>query len=154
MGAGKTVVGRALAQRLDFPFFDLDQEIERAEGKSVTQIFTDHGESYFRRREWEVLQTLHEGEMVLAVGGGAYTIDDNVNLINSRSTSIWLQCPIEVCLERCAATMNTRPLFSDPEEWTRLYQHRKKYYKRAKYHVDSGSGTPEEIADRIIGIIS
>lgn len=154
MGAGKTVVGKALAQKLELPFYDLDHEIERVEGKSVSKIFTDHGEGYFRRREWEVLQTLHEGEMVLAVGGGAYTIDDNINLINARSTSIWLQCPIELCLERCAATAHTRPLFSDPIEWTRLYKHRLKYYKRAKHCVDSGTGTPEEIADKIIEIIS
>ena len=153
MGAGKTVVGQALSERLDLPFLDLDQEIERIEGKSVYRIFAEEGEGYFRRREWEVLQNLHEGDLILSVGGGAFTIDDNINLINSRSFSVWLDCPIEVCIRRCAATAHERPLFSDPFELAKLYKHRLKYYKKAHYRIDSRSDSPSEIANRIIQII-
>lgn len=150
MGAGKSAVGKVLAERLAMPMVDLDAEIERLEGMSVYRIFAEKGEAYFRRREWEVLKSLGDNGMILSLGGGAFTIDDNINLVNSRSESVWLQCPIEICIQRCAAGAQDRPLFSDPEELARLYEHRKKYYKRARHHIDSGAGTPAEIAERVI----
>lgn len=153
MGAGKTVVGKALAASLNLPYLDLDEEIERIEGKSVYRIFADEGESYFRRREWEVLQSLEEGDLILSVGGGAYTIDDNINLINERSHSVWLTCDINICIERCAATAAQRPLFNDPVEFAKLYKHRQQYYKRAHFHVDSNSDSPQQIAEKIIETI-
>jgi shikimate kinase len=90
---------------------------------------------------------------VLAVGGGAFTTDDNIALINTIADSVWLDCPLPVCLERCAHTPGVRPLFSDPEEAAALYNHRKRFYKRARYNVDSGSGTPEIVAQRIIELL-
>lgn len=153
MGAGKSAVGAALAERLAIPMVDLDQEIERLEGMSVYRIFAEKGEAYFRRREWEVLKSLGDSGMILSLGGGAFTIDDNIDLVNARSESVWLQCPIEICIQRCAVNAQERPLFRDPEELARLYEHRKKYYKRARHHVDSGSGTPAEIAERVLRAI-
>ena len=153
MGAGKSAVGRELADRLGWPLFDLDEEIETREGRSVYDIFADSGESYFRQKEREVLGELAGGNMVLSVGGGAYTVDDNINMINKISSSVWLRCPIEVCLQRLAASSTKRPLFSDPEQMANLYQHRLKYYKRARYHVDSEQGTPEEIALKIMELL-
>lgn len=153
MGAGKSVVGRALADRLGWPLYDLDEEIETREGRSVYQIFAENGESYFRRREREVLAELAGGNIVLSVGGGAFTVDDNINMINKISSSVWLRCPIEICLQRLAASSTQRPLFNDPEQMAKLYQHRLKYYKRARYHVDSGDAGPEEIATKIMDLL-
>jgi shikimate kinase len=150
MGAGKTVVGMALSAKLGVPMIDLDREIERIEGKTIGRIFAESGEGHFRRLEREVLQTLRGGDMVLAIGGGAFTTDDNIALINSSAESVWLDCPLPVCLARCTQTPGVRPLFSDPEEAAALYKHRRRYYKRAKHRVDSGTGTPEIVADRII----
>lgn len=150
MGAGKTEAGKVLAERLGVPFIDLDSEIERLEGKPIGRIFAEEGEAYFRLREREVLQKLREGGMVMAVGGGAYTADDNIALINSIATAVWLDCPIEICLERCARSPAVRPLFSDPEQMARLFKHRQRFYRRAEYRIDSGDCEPEEIASRII----
>ena len=153
MSSGKTAVGRILADRLGVPFVDLDQEIERLEGKPVNDIFTEQGEMHFRKREREVLLSLAGGNLVLAVGGGAYTSDDNIALINSRARTVWLECPLAVCLERAATTPGQRPLFSDPEEMARLFKHRMRFYERAHLKVDSGDGSPEEIAERIISAL-
>lgn len=153
MGAGKTASGKEVARMLDIPFIDLDEEIERREGLSVPEIFARHGERYFRNKEWEVLDRLGKGDRVLSIGGGAFTIDDTINLINTRSHSVWLDCPLAVCLERIAAEKDSRPLFNDPEQMAHLYKHRLAYYRRAKYKVNSGEGTPTEIAERIIKTI-
>ena len=153
MGTGKSSVGKALAKKLQQPFIDLDQEIEQSEGKSIFKIFAENGERYFRMKEREVLKNLSAGDLILSVGGGAFTSDDNINIINSRSRSVWLKCPIQICIERCARKPGERPLFSDPIEMARLYDHRVKYYKRAKYQIDSERGTPEEIADSIIKML-
>ena len=150
MGCGKSDTGAVLAEKLALPLVDLDEEIERLEGKSVGRIFSEEGEKHFRMREREVLHRLEEGEMVMAVGGGAYTSDDNIALINSIATAVWLDCPIEICLERCARKPGVRPLFSDAEEMVRLFEHRKRYYKRAALRVDCRNKTPEQIADEII----
>ena len=154
MGSGKTVVGKILARKLGMVFFDLDIEIEALEKKTVAEIFAENGEAHFRMREREVLRSLSGGGMVLAVGGGAFTSDDNISLINSRATTVWLDCSLGVCLERCSRTPGQRPLFSDPQKMARFYEHRKKFYKRAHYRIDSSSGEPEEIADQIMEMLS
>ena len=153
MGCGKSETGAVLAERLGLPLLDLDKEIERIEGKSVGRIFSEEGEMHFRQREREVLHRLKEGEMVMAIGGGAYTSDDNIALINSVATAVWLDCPIEICLERCARKPGIRPLFSDAEEMVRLFEHRKRYYKRAAQRIDCRDKTPEQIADEIIAAL-
>jgi len=150
MGAGKTEVGKVLSEKLGLPLIDLDKEIERLEGKTVGRVFSEEGEDHFRRREREVLHSLKSGDMVLSVGGGAFTTDENIAIINSFTDSVWVDCPLEICLERCARTPGVRPLFSDPMELARLYKHRKRFYKRAKYRVDCSTGTPEEVAGKVI----
>ncbi|HUX06612.1 MAG TPA: shikimate kinase [Acidobacteriota bacterium] len=150
MGAGKTEVGKALSKKLGLPLIDLDKEIERLEGKTVGRIFSEEGEDHFRRREREVLQSLKGGDMVLSVGGGAFTTDENIALINSIADSVWIDCPLEICLEHCARTPGIRPLFSDPIEMASLYKHRKRFYKRAKCRVECSTDTPAEIADKVI----
>jgi len=149
MGCGKTAVGRLLAERLEVPFVDLDDELERLEGKPIGRIFAEDGEAYFRRREREVLRSLAGGDLVLAVGGGAFTVDDNIAVINTNSVSVWLDCPLAICLARAARSPARRPLFSDAEEMAVLFRHRLRFYKRAHHRVDSGSGEPKEVAEAI-----
>ncbi len=150
MGSGKTAAGRALAEKLGVPFIDLDEEIEKMEGRSVGRIFAEDGEDYFRRWEREVLRAHLGGDQVLAVGGGAYTSDDNIALINARATAVWLKCPLEVCRKRCSASPALRPLFADPEDFARLYKHRRRFYSRAHHRIDCSESSPEEVAGRII----
>lgn len=153
MGCGKTTVGKVLAGKLNIQFFDLDEQIEAREGISIGKIFAQKGEAYFRVLEWQALKSLGEGDKILSVGGGAYTIDDNIELINANSTSFWLDCPIEVCLERCVRATNERPLFNDPEQFANLFKHRKRFYSRAHHTLGCCDDTPDEIAGQIIQLL-
>ena len=90
MGAGKTAVGRGLANLLGVPFLDSDQEIERAANMTVPEIFARDGESFFRARESEVINRLLGGKAcVLSTGGGAFLSDVNRTAISARGVSVW-----------------------------------------------------------------
>ena len=110
MGAGKTSVGRRLAEKLDIPFVDADHEIEIAAGKSIPEIFADHGEAYFREGERRVITRLLEnGLQVLATGGGAYMNAETREKIKHHGVSIWLKADLDLLLKR-VAKRNDRPL--------------------------------------------
>jgi shikimate kinase len=113
MGAGKTSVGRRLAEKLGIPFVDADHEIELAAGKTITEIFADHGEEYFREGERRVITRLLEnGLQVLATGGGAFMNDETRERIKANAVSIWLKAELEILLKR-VAKRNDRPLLKD-----------------------------------------
>src|SRR6266513_6332001 len=94
MGAGKTTVGRELGRRIGAPFFDLDDLVESAEKISIKDIFAQHGEPYFRKRERDILRsTRHLDRAVIATGGGTFTFDDNIQTIQSEGISVYLSAP-------------------------------------------------------------
>ena len=101
MGAGKTVVGRGLALCLGWGFVDLDAVIEAGEGASIREIFTRHGEGYFREREKAALEEVLDGSgQVIALGGGAVVDPDNRRLLKERSLLIWLRVAPPTVLRR------------------------------------------------------
>lgn len=117
MGAGKTSVGRRLAEKLAIPFVDADHEIEEAAGKTIAEIFADHGESYFREGERRVIQRLiNNGAQVLATGGGAYMNDETRARIQEHGVSVWLKAPLALLMKRVLKRQD-RPLLrnDDPE---------------------------------------
>lgn len=110
MGAGKSTVGRRLAQRMRVPFVDADHEIELAAGMTVTEIFDRFGEPYFRDGERRVIARLIDGApKVVATGGGAFMNDDTRALILAQSIAIWLDAEPHVLAER-VQRRDTRPL--------------------------------------------
>lgn len=150
MGAGKTTVGRRLAPRFGLPFFDADQEIERAAGMTVADLFEAHGEESFRRGEAKVIRRLLKGPPhVLATGGGAVLNADTRRLIKERSISVWLRAGVSVILRR-ATRRPTRPLLKngDPKETlARLLEERAPYYAEADIHMDSQPGAHSKTVD-------
>jgi shikimate kinase len=139
MGAGKTSVGRRLAEKLDIPFVDADHEIERAAGKTIAEIFTDHGEEYFRDGERRVITRLLEnGQQVLATGGGAFMNDETRARIKQLGVSLWLKADLDVLLKR-VAKRNDRPLLRENPEavMKNLMDKRYPVYAQANITVES-----------------
>ena len=153
MGAGKTSIGRRLAARLDLPFTDADREIEEAAGKTVAEIFADHGEDYFRAGERKVIaRLLGNGPQVLATGGGAFMNAETRGAIAERGVSVWLKADLEVLLER-VLRRNTRPLLrqGDPRAtMERLVKERYPIYQTADVTVESRDVPHEVVVGEII----
>lgn len=115
MGAGKSSVGRRLAQALDLPFVDADTEIEAAAGMTIPEIFAAHGEAYFRAGEARVVaRLLEEGPKVIATGGGAWLNPETRARIGEAGVSIWLKAEVDVLLKRVRKRSN-RPLLASPD---------------------------------------
>jgi len=115
MGVGKTTVGRRLAQALDLPFYDADQEIEQAAARSVSDIFAELGEPEFRAGEHRVIARLLKGPpCVLATGGGAFVHPETRRLLKREAVTVWLRADLEV-LARRVTRRDTRPLLRGKE---------------------------------------
>ena len=140
MGAGKTSVGRRLAEKLSIPFVDADHEIEAAAGKSIKEIFADHGEPYFREGERRVIQRLiGNGAQVLATGGGAYMNDETRQRIQESGISVWLRASLPILMKRVMKRQD-RPLLQneDPQAVMRgLMEMRYPVYALADVTVES-----------------
>jgi shikimate kinase / 3-dehydroquinate synthase len=153
MGSGKTSTGRRLAQMLNLPFADADAEIEIAAGMSISEIFAQHGESYFRDGERRVMaRLLSGGPRVLATGGGAFMNEETRARIAASSISIWLKADLDV-LWRRVRKRSHRPLLQgdDPEQTLRaLLEQRYPVYARADITVVSRDGPQERAVEEMI----
>jgi shikimate kinase len=153
MGAGKTAVGRRLAQVLGLPFRDADEEIEKAAGISVSEIFARHGEPFFRDAERRLIaRLLEEPPHVLATGGGAFINDATRALIASKAVSVWLKADLDVLMKR-VGKRTTRPLLAtgDPREtMLRLISERYPIYAEADITVESVDGPHERVVEAIL----
>lgn len=156
MGAGKTTVGRRLAQALGRPFVDADAEIAAAASRSVEEIFAEHGECAFRRGERQVIARLLAGPPhVLATGGGAFMDARTRALLKERAISIWLKAPLDVLMKR-VMRRNDRPLLqeSDPRAvMERLMLERYPVYAEADIVVETGGGPHRSAVAEIIAAL-
>lgn len=153
MGAGKTSVGQALARLLDFDFFDLDRLIEARAEKTVAQIFSELGEPEFRRLEREAILLCRDlKRAVIALGGGAYVAEENRSAVRALGKTVWLDCPLDVCLRRIRGD-KARPLLGDHDQMTMLLAQRRESYKKADYAIESDKLTPEELARKIMSLL-
>ncbi len=141
MGAGKTKIGQALAERLGLPFVDSDAVIVERAGMSVADIFSTQGEAAFRAMEREVIAELLAGApCIIATGGGAVMTPGTDALIFGKSLSLWLKAELPVLLERVSPNLAKRPLLTtgDPADILQgLMDKRYPVYGRADIHVES-----------------
>ena len=156
MGAGKTSVGRRLAKKLGWKFIDLDDEIEHGEGRPVAEIFRESGEAHFRQIERNCLQKLSSSaaakKSVIALGGGTFLDPENRAVAEATGLTVWLKVSFSTVAGRVKMD-GTRPKFTSKEQTELLYQSREPYYAMAKVHISTDHGTPETVADEIIGAV-
>jgi shikimate kinase len=155
MGSGKSTVGRHLAHRLGWNFFDLDDEIEAAEKMTIAQIFDRRGEAEFRRIEAEMLgqhiRWIERGRpSVLALGGGAFAEQANRDLLENNGLTVWLDCPFETVQRRVAAQAAFRPLARDPANFETLWKARRPFYELADIRIPITCDAPEDAVAAIL----
>ena len=157
MGSGKSTIGQMLAARLDRPFVDLDDRIERKEGRPISEIFRQQGEPAFRALETQVLtELLSEMQRtpgdVVALGGGTFAQAGNRQLLETfGGLTVFLDCPLEELEHRCRDYTH-RPLAQDPTAFRALYHERQGSYRLANVIVDANR-TPEQITESILGML-
>lgn len=156
MGAGKSSVGRRLANRLGLPFVDADSEIEQAANASIPEIFEKHGEAYFRDGERRVIKRLLDGQSkVLATGGGAFIQPETRADIQASGISVWLKADIDLLMAR-VRRRNNRPLLktADPEATLmQLMKERYPIYAEATIQVQSRDVAHDVVIDDILAAL-
>ena len=155
MASGKSTVGRHLAQRLGWSFYDTDHEIESAERSTIAEIFNTRGEPEFRRIETEIIRQhvrwIERGRpAVLALGGGAFVEPASRQLLQDNGMAVWLDCPFEMVKQR-AGNGSNRPLAQDPGKFKALFESRREVYRLADIHIPIESDDPEITVGAIVG---
>lgn len=152
MGVGKSTVGKKLAESLSAAFVDSDDEIEKAAGLTVQEIFERHGEPEFRRGERRVIERLLNGPpIVLATGGGAYMDPDTRAMLKEKATTVWLRADLDLIWKR-VNRRDTRPLLKrdNPKQvLADLMAARSPVYAEADFAIDSGDGPAGDAAKAI-----
>jgi shikimate kinase len=153
MGAGKSAIGKRLAMRLGLPFVDADDEIERAAGCSIAEIFEKYGEADFRAGERRVIsRLLDEPPHVLSTGGGAYVDPETRALMRAKAITVWLRAELDVLFDR-VRKRGHRPLLrnGDPKEvLARLMMQRYPIYAEADVVVDSTAQPADRTTEQVI----
>jgi shikimate kinase len=141
-----------LAARVDAPFFDLDELVESAEKMTIKDMFAQHGEPYFRKRERDILRSTHYLEKaVIATGGGTFTFEENIQFIQSEGLSVYLSAPYALLRSRIGDKAAERPLFRDDLATHELFTSRIRYYRMSDVTLEiREEETPAEIVERLL----
>lgn len=157
MGTGKTHWGRLISQRLAIPFFDLDEQIVNAEGKSINDIFKEEGEEVFRMKEKEILHLITESHdsFIMACGGGSPCYFNNIEFMNERGTTVWVNTPQATLFSRLVREREHRPLVRELSDdqlrafIQKKFSDRKIYYQQCRIIVDDEGITVEKFIEKI-----
>lgn len=157
MGCGKSTLGKKLASKLGYDFIDLDHQIEKETGSSITDYFAAHGEEAFRLLESKTLKTFdYPANVIVATGGGAPCYFDNMDWINDNGTSVYIEMTPLALAKRLESGKEKRPLLKDMDEAQLVtfieerLQARDPFYSRAKLRVNGLSLTPDALRALII----
>jgi shikimate kinase len=155
-GAGKSTVARLLGERLGLAVRDTDDDVERAAGETISDIFVEHGEARFRALESQAVQeAVAEHDGVLALGGGA-VLDPDVAELLAGLTVVFLDVSIKAAAPRVGLNRDRPLLLGNPRaQWIRLMEARRPTYEAISSHrVDTDEKTADEVADEVLRVIS
>lgn len=158
MGSGKSHISKILSEKLNFKLIDLDKEISRQNKLTISEIFEQKGEIYFRKLEREALEEIlaSEENVILSLGGGTPVYYNNMEIINHNSKSVFLRASVGTLSQRLLKQKEKRPLIaniSDENLAEFIAKHlfeRNEFYNKAQINVITDSKTPEAIVDEII----
>lgn len=150
MGCGKTTIGKVLAHQIGCDFVDLDKYIEKAQGRTISQIFEHDGEAYFRELETKALVEMSEAECVVATGGGALLSDFNSDLVKKSGICVYIETDFSLCYNRIKGDAR-RPIAynSTKEQLFERYSSRAIIYKKNSTFSVDGNKSPSQVADEI-----
>ena len=156
MGSGKTTVGRLLADHVGWSFADIDDDIELAEKTKIPHLFATRGETEFRRIESQIIRKrvrkIQAGQpMVVALGGGSFTVPENIDLLLNNGVTIWLDASFDVVKHRVNLASH-RPLAKDPARFEQLFQERREFYEKADYRVEINDDDSRKALDDILSL--
>ena len=159
MGAGKTTISKLLAKELHLPFYDTDQEIEKKERRSVSEIFKKEGEFHFRMLETELLKNINQNSIV-SCGGGLPIHNNNIGLINSKGISIYLKASNNYLFNRLKNEKENRPLIANKtDKALEVYiknelQNRSPFYNLANHIISIDNKNIDEVLREINSLLS
>jgi shikimate kinase len=153
MGSGKSTLGKRLAKKIDYDFADMDELLEQQEGMSVTEIFEQKGEAYFRHKETQLIQQFKpQQNRVIATGGGSPCFDQNMEIMNQKGITIYLRMTPAGLVNRLKNATELRPLLKNLttdeqllEYISEKLQHREPYYLQSKCIIKAENVKPEHV---------
>ena len=152
MGVGKSTIGKSLAKKLSFEFLDIDSLIEKDQSRSISSIFKNKGEEYFRKLEKEItLRQLKKTEKVISLGGGAFLNKFIRRNVKNSSVSFWIDVSPIILIKRLKKTKK-RPLLLNKKlevEVNKIYSQRKKIYNKADFRLNCNFLNKDEIINKI-----
>jgi shikimate kinase len=157
MGSGKTYWGRQLSEKLSIPFFDMDEQVIKSEGKSINEIFESYGEEYFRLKEKGVLHSITEVNktFVMACGGGSPCYFNNIDYMNQTGSTVWINTPMNILFQRLLKEKDKRPLLKDLSDEQmksfiiKKFADRKIYYEQAEVIIDDEEISLDHFIEKI-----
>ena len=158
MGSGKTLVSKELSILNNFKIFDLDTEISKQNNRSITEIFKEKGEIFFRKTEKEVLEKIlsTEKNIILSLGGGTPCYYNNIDSINEKTISVFLKTNVKNLAQRLSSEKDKRPLIQNisnedlPEFIAKHLFERNPFYNQAKITINTDNLSTKEIAEEIL----
>ena len=158
MGCGKSSLGRRLAKKLDYPFLDIDNEVERISGETITEIFSSQGEVAFREKEREVLHSVTKlNDAVIASGGGTPCYEDNMDFMLENGVTVYLRMSPESLRHRLEYAKRRRPLVEKLKGGELLsfikskLAEREAYYMRSNCIIKGESVRPDQVISLVFG---
>lgn len=150
MGAGKSTVGKRLSEKLNWPFYDMDDSIEDQYEMTIPEIFDEFGEETFREIETDLLQELSNKSIpgVVSTGGGVPVNEENRKIMKKTGTIVYLQVSPDEAYDRIRSKSD-RPKLKSRSQFKKLLREREEYYAQADYSVDTSHSTPSEVVEQI-----